>query len=412
MDWLVIEKLALALGLGLLVGFQREWTAPHVAGIRTFTLITLLGAVIGLFFETLGPWLVAAGFISLTAMIVVVNVMKFSSSEIPPGLTTQVAALVMYVVGFAIAVDQISLGVLVSGGVAVLLQWKQSLHGFVERIGEKEARAIFQLVLISLVILPVLPNVGYGPYQVLNPYHIWLMVVLICGISLGSYLAYKFFGSRAGTLLGSILGGLISSTAATVSYSRRTRNAPESAGAACLVIVISSTIVFGRVMFEIAVVGPAVLPQLAPPLAAMMLLMAAISLVVFVFTRKDQQRLSLQDDPSDLKAALIFGALYAAVLFAVAAVKEHFGNQALFGVAALSGLTDMDAITLSTVQMINAGGLSVDMGWRMILVGAMSNLFFKACAVGLLGNRALLLRVITVFGVAFLGGGLLFVWWP
>lgn len=412
MDWLVIEKLALAIGLGLLVGFQREWTAPHVAGIRTITLITLLGAVIGLFFETLGPWLVAAGFLSLTAMIVVVNVMKFSSSEIPPGLTTQVAAMIMYMVGFSIAVDQISLGVLVSGGVAVLLQWKQSLHGFVERIGEKEARAIFQLVLISLVILPVLPNVAYGPYQVLNPYQIWLMVVLICGISLGSYLAYKFFGSRAGTLLGSILGGLISSTAATVSYSRRTQNAPESAGAACLVIMISSTIVFGRVMLEIAVVGPAVLPHLAPPLAVMMLLMALISLVLFVFVRKDQQQLSVEDSPSDLKAALIFGALYAAVLFAVAAVKEHFGDQALFVVAALSGLTDMDAITLSTVQMMNADGLSVDMGWRMILVGAMSNLFFKACAVALLGNRALLLRVITVFGIAFLGGGVLFVLWP
>lgn len=412
MDWLVAVKLALALGLGLLVGLQREWTAPHVAGIRTFALITVFGTVIGLSFNTLGGWIVGAGILALTAMIVVVNIMKFTGSEEQSGLTTQVAALLMYVVGVAIAIDQMALGVMVGGGVAVLLQWKQPLHGFVERIGEKDVRAIFQLVLIGLVVLPVLPDQDYGPYRVINLYEIWLMVVLICGISVGSYLAYKFLGARAGTVLGGILGGLISSTATTVSYSRRSRKLPDAAGLASLVIMISSTVVFGRVIVEVAIVAPTILPQLVPPLAVMMVLMMLISAAMYLFVRKDKPEALLEEDPSDLKSALLFGILYAVVLFAVAVAEEHFGDEALYGVAALSGLTDMDAITLSTAQMIKAERLAIDTGWRMILVGAMSNLFFKACAAAFLGNRQLLTRIVFVFGIAFVGGVLLLTFWP
>lgn len=412
MDWLVVQKLALALGLGLLVGFQREWTAPHVAGIRTFALVTLFGAVVGLVFDPLGQWIVAAGFLALTSMIIVVTVLKFSGSDDAPGLTTQVAALIMYMVGVAIAIDQLALGVIVGAGVAVLLQWKQSLHVFVKRIGDKDIRAIFQFVLIGLIVLPVLPNKAYGPYRVINPHEIWLMVVLICGISVGSYMAYKFFGARAGTVLGGILGGLISSTATAVSYSRHARKTPSASGLASLVIMIASTIVFARVIFEVAIVAPSILGRLVPPLAAMMALMTAISAVLYLLTRKEEMQVPLEEDPADLKAAVVFGILYALVLFAVAVAKEHFGDQTLYGVAALSGLTDMDAITLSTAQMIKAERLTIETGWRMILIGGMSNLFFKAAAVAILGSRQLFKRIALIFGLSFLGGLLILIFWP
>ena len=412
MDWTVAQKLALALGLGLLVGFQREWTAPHVAGIRTFALVTLFGAVTGHFFDEMGVWIVVAGMFAVTSMIIVVTRMKFSASEVPPGLTTPVAALVMYVVGVAVAIGQTTLGVILGAVVAVLLQWKQPLHRFVARVGEKDVRAVFQLVLIGLIVLPVLPNQAYGPYQVINPYEIWLMVVLICGISVGSYLAFRFLGARAGTVLGGILGGLISSTATAVSYSRHTRRSPDAAATASLVIMIASTIVFGRVIIEIAIVAPAILPQLAPPLIAMMLWMTVISTALVFLTGKDEQQVPLAEDPSDLKAAIVFGILYAVVLFAVAVVKEHLRDETLYCVAALSGLTDMDAITLSTAQMIKAERLTVDTGWRMILVGAIANLVFKSCAVAALGHRLLLKRVVLIFGLSFAGGVLLLIFWP
>lgn len=413
MDWLVVQKLALALGLGLLVGFQREWTAPHVAGIRTFALVTVYGAVMGLLFNDLGEWIVVAGMISLTTMIVVGNVMKFSGSEKVPGLTTQVAALVMYAVGVAVAMDQLALGVIVGAGVAVLLQWKQPLHVFVrERIGDRDIHAIFQLVLIGLIVLPVLPNKAYGPYGVINPYEVWLMVVLICGISVCSYMAYKFLGAEAGTVLGGILGGLISSTATTVSYSRHARNIPDSSGLASLVIMIASTIVFGRVIIEVAIVAPTILLQLVPPLAVMMVLMIFISAILYAATRNGEMQVPLEEDPVDLKTAVLFGVLYAAVLFAVAVGKQQFGDETLYAVAALSGLTDMDAITLSTAQMIKAERLTVDTGWRMILIGGMSNLVFKTCAVAFLGSRFLLKRIVVVFGLSILGGVLILTLWP
>jgi uncharacterized membrane protein (DUF4010 family) len=412
MDPNLVKQLAISLGLGLLVGLQRESTAPHVAGIRTFALITVLGTVAVQFANPLGGWLVSAGLLSVAALIGVRHFTKSAGGEKNPGLTTSVAALVMYLVGVAIGLDQLVLGILLGGSVAVLLQWKESLHAFVDRIGRVDIRAITQFVLIALVILPILPDRAYGPYNVLNPFEIWLMVVLICGISLASYTAYKFLGARTGTILGGVLGGLISSTATTVSYARHARRSPGSATVAALVIMIASTVVFGRVLVEIAVVGPEFLPQLAGPLLAMMVLMAAICGVMVVLGRGEVEPLPLDENPSELKAAMAFGLLYALVLFAAAAARETLGDRGLYLVAGLSGLTDMDAITLSTTQMIRKEHLAPDTGWRMILVGAMSNLVFKCGVVAVLGHRALLTRIATAFAIAILGGAALIAFWP
>lgn len=412
LDLLTVQKLGIATGLGLLVGFQREWTAPHVAGLRTFALITVFGTVIGLLVGDAGGWLVSAGLLVVAAILIVGNVVKFFDAEVEPGLTTQSAALVMYLVGVAIALDQLMLGIIVGGGTAVFLHWKDPLHVMVRRIGEADIRAIIQLVLIALVILPILPNESYGPYGVLNPFEIWIMVVLIVGMSLFGFISFKFFGPESGILLGGLFGGLISSTATTVSYARRARRTPKIAELGALVIMIASTIVFVRVVFEIAIVAPGILRDVVPPLAVMMGLMALISLGLYFFGTDEVEQIPLEEDPSQLKTAIVFGVLYAAVLFAVAAVKEHFGDKALYIVAAFSGMTDMDAITLSTAQMISKDRLDIDTGWRMILIGALSNLVFKAGAVAVLGHRKLLIRVSTSFGIALMGGILLLIFWP
>jgi len=173
-----------------------------VAGIRTFALVTFFGTLMGLLRTEVGPWGIAAGLIALTIMFVVVDVRRYSGVEDTPGLTTLVAALIMCGVGVAISVDQFVAAVLIGAGVATILQWKRPLHVFVERIGQKDMHAIFQLVLIGLIVLPVLPDQAYGPYSVLNPYEIWLMVVLICGISVSSYMVYKFRGAKGGDRAG------------------------------------------------------------------------------------------------------------------------------------------------------------------------------------------------------------------
>ncbi len=412
MDPIILRQLGTALGLGLLVGLQREWGEEHVAGIRTFAMITVFGTVTGQTAGAVGGWVVAAGLLAVAAMIIVGGLVKLHAGQIGTGLTTEIAALLMYGVGAALALGEMVPAVMVGGGVAVLLHWKKPLHALVERFGKKDLRAIIQLTLIALVILPILPNKTYGPYDVLNPFAIWLMVVLIVGISVGSYIAYKFLGPRAGTLLGGVLGGLISSTATTVSYARRSRRAPDSAPAAALVILIASAIVFLRVGGEVAIVAPHVLWRILPPLAVMAALMIALSAALYLLARRQPPRLSLEEDPSQLRAAVVFGLLYAGILFAVAAVKVHFGSGGLYVVAGLSGLTDVDAITLSTAQLIKAQRLPADTGWRMILLAGMSNILFKGAAVALLGHRTLWKRIAVVFGIALAGGAALLAFWP
>lgn len=411
MELSTFEQFGIALGLGMLVGLQRQWAGPQVAGIRTFALLTLFGALTAQLAADHGGWIIAAGFVSVAALLVLGNVLLLAQRDGDPGLTTEFAALVMYGVGALIVLDRAGLAIVVGGVVAVLLHFKERLHNLVAAFGEKDLRAVFQLVLLALVILPVLPNETFGPYDVLNPFKIWLMVVLICGISVGGFIIYKFVGRRAGILLAGALGGVISSTATTVSYARRTRESNAAAPLATAAILIASTVVFGRVLFEIGVVAPRVLPQMALPLIAMMAILGVLACAVLLRRRGDESPLPLSDDPAELKAAILFGLLYAVVIFAVAAAKEHYGDRGLYFVALLSGLTDMDAITLSTAELIKAERLGVDTGWRMILAASLSNLVFKGLAVALLGSRELAKRIALLFGIAIAGGlAILFLW--
>ncbi|MCA8998096.1 MAG: MgtC/SapB family protein, partial [Planctomycetaceae bacterium] len=403
----------IAFGLGLLVGLQREWAEKRVAGARTFPLITVFGTLCAMLSQSSNGVVLAAGVLSLASLIILGNVAKLREGRIDPGLTTELAALTMFAVGAILVLGSVGAGVAVGGGVAVLLHWKVRLHQLVRNVSEADLQAVARLVLIGLVILPILPNKTFGPYDVINPFEIWLMVVLIVGISLAAYIAYKILGSRVGTLLGGILGGFISSTATTVSYARRTRSDRAMVPVAAGVIVVASTVVFVRVIFEIAVVAPGILRMTAPPLLAMSVWMAAISVAVFFVSQRGQaEELPDQEPPSNLASAITFGLLYAAVLIGVAAAKEHFGRTGLYSVAVLSGLTDMDAITLSTAQLIEDGRMEVSTGWRLILVGAMSNLLFKGAVVALLGAPRLLGYVAASFGLSLAGGAAILAWWP
>jgi uncharacterized membrane protein (DUF4010 family) len=293
-----------------------------------------------------------------------------------------------------------------------LLQLKSELHGFVARIEEAELRAVSRLVLIGLVILPALPNRDFGPYGVLNPFHVWMMVVLIVGISLAAYVAYRLFGPHVGVLLTGLLGGLISSTATTVTYSQKARKEDSHLAVAAAVIVLASAAAFGRVLFEVAVFAPKALPTVAPPLLAMTAVIAVLAWAALATSRRHAPPPAEREPPSTLRSAIIFGLLYAVVALAVAAARQHLSEGALYAVAAISGLTDVDAITLSTSRMINSGQLGAEIGWRIILVGALANLGFKAGIAISAGGRQLARAVIPYFAAAGVGGALLLAFWP
>jgi uncharacterized membrane protein (DUF4010 family) len=406
------EKVAIAVGLGLLVGLQRERVQSPLAGIRTFGLITALGAVNALLALSFGGWIVALGVVAVAVMLAVGNLAQPEAKETDPGLTTEMAALVMYGVGAYVVVGHTAVAIALGGGVALLLYFKEPMHAFVAGMGETDLRAIMQFVLIALVIFPVLPNQAFGPYGVLNPHNIWLMVVLIVGISLSGYVAYKVFRQKAGTVLAGVLGGMISSTATTVSYARHARAAPASVPLVTLVILVASTVAFARVLAEIAAVAPGSFWQMALPLICMLALTALASVGMHAVGQGEQVAPLPQRNPAELRLALTFGGLYALVLLVAAAAQEHLGAAGLYGVAILSGFHDLDAITLSTARLVDQGRVGTDTGWRLILTASLANLVVKAALAGLVGSARLLRWIALPFGVVLLGGLALLLLWP
>lgn len=413
MEVALLRPLAIAMGLGLLVGLQREWAHREVAGIRTFGLITLMGCAAGLLSPVLTPWIVPAGLVAMAALVVLGGVTRLRAGETDPGITTEVAILLMYLVGAVVGLGFEIPGVVLGATVALLLQWKAPLHAVVRSLNEGDVRAIFQFVLVALVVLPLLPDESFGPYGVLNPFRIWLMVVLVVGISIGSYLAHRLLGERGGVLVAGLLGGMISSTATTVSYARQAGERPGIAPSAAVVVVLASVVMFARVIGEVAVVAPGELSAMAPPLVLMGLGLVVAALVLGRAARGPggEGALAPPEAPSELRTAMAFGFLYGLVLVAVAAAREHLGAGGLYAVAAISGLTDMDAITLSTAQLVRAERLDAAVGWRIILVGGMANLVLKYLVLAVLGGRSLSRRVGVAFGGALLlGAGLLALW--
>jgi len=372
----------------------------------------VLGALCALLAPSFGGWVVAVAFGGLALVIVGGNLVLLGTQEERPGVTSEVALLVMFAVGAYLMVGSSSVAIAIGGAVAVLLHLKPQMHTLAARIGDRDFRAIMQFALISLVILPVLPNRYFGPFAVLNPFKIWLMVVLIVGISLGGYIIYKLLGARAGAWAGGVLGGLISSTATTVSLARRSRQSPQTPGLAAFVIIVASAIVFVRLGILIGATAPQFVRAALVPLVVMFAVLALLGWWNLRERDETAGAMPEQENPTELKPAIVFGLLYALVLLAIAAAKETFGRSGLYAVAVLSGLTDMDAITLSVTQMVNGGQIPAGTGWRLIVVASMANLAFKAGTVAVLGERRLFGRVTVSFGIAGAAGAALLVFWP
>jgi uncharacterized membrane protein (DUF4010 family) len=365
---------------------QREWSQHATAGgIRTFPLIALLGSLSALLARAFGGWIIAAGFVAVAALLLAGRHAAFSRHvERGVGITTEVAALTTFGIGAAVMAGHLTVGIVVGGVTAVLLQWRQPLHKFVTLIGEDEFRAITQFVLVALVVLPLLPDQAYGWYGVLNPFRIWLLVVLIMGISLAGYVLYRFLGERAGAVVSGLLGGIVSSTATTVSYARQYRGQTTAALPTALVITLASAAVYPRIGLEIAAVAPDLLRWAAIPIGILFLSLFAPAVLMYrQFEDTGPHTLELAN-PAQLRTAIAFAALYALIMLTVAAVRDGFGDEAVFVVALISGLTDVDAITLSLAELYRSGDLAPDVAWRATLTATLSNLALKAGAVGVL----------------------------
>jgi uncharacterized membrane protein (DUF4010 family) len=409
----VFVALGISLGLGLLIGLQRERAEARLGGIRTFPLISLFGTLCALLAVQHGWAILVAGFIVVFGVLAVSNIFKLRESPLPePGQTTEVAALLTFALGAYLVAGNRAVAFVTAGVAVVLLHLKQPMHRFVGKMGERDMSAVIQFVVISLIVWPLLPNRAFDRYEVLNPFDVWRMVVLIVGISLTGYVIYKIWGERAGTISGGILGGLISSTAITVSYARRSSEVPETHRSAVFVIIVASAIAYARVLIEVTAVAPTAAARMTGPLAALLAWMAVVAAIYYPFRRADGGKMPEPSNPAELKTALIFGAIYAVVIFAIGAVKEHLGARALYAVAVASGLTDMDAITLSTARMVEQQRIDAGTGWRLILTASLANILFKAGAGVFIGGLRFGRQLAVPFALGAAGGLVILRWWP
>jgi uncharacterized membrane protein (DUF4010 family) len=407
--WLDAQAAPLAaflasVAIGLLVGVERERTPAAKAGLRTFALTAVLGTLAAMLGERAGgAWVPAVG-LALTGLAIVAAYHRAPPEE-DPGTTTVVALLLTYGLGALCWYDERTLAAAIAVGVTALLYFKAELRGILERFERRDLLAIIQFATLSVVVLPVLPDQGFGPYGALNPYRIWLMVVLISGLSLAGYIALRIVGVRHGLLLVGFLGGLVSSTATTLAYSRHGR-AGALTDVAAGVIVLANLTVLVRLAIVAAVAAPAMLPHLAPVLGAA-LAAGAAGAVVFRRPRlagDAEPPLPTVSNPTEFRTSFGFGLLFAVVLLAAAWLSDVAGKGGLYLVAVVSGLTDVDALTLSSLQLFREDKLAPHEAVVAIALALLANTAFKLGLVMTVGGKPLARRVILPALVSVVAG--------
>ena len=422
------RSLAIALVLGLLVGFQRQRAASLVAGVRTFSMVTLFGCCCAIISTAAagpgappasggGAWILAAGALAVVTLAVLGNILALHRGTPNPGMSTEIAMLVMYCVGALawLAPMQVPAGIGV--GVAVLLHAKDALHAFSARLGEKDVRAVLTFALITFIVLPVVPDQTYGPFDVVNPHQAWRMVVLVVGMSLAGYIASKLFGRTGGALLAGLLGGLVSSTATTAAAARQSRQGSDGSthaldNLAATIVLLATVVMYVRVLTEIAVVAPRHVLAIGPPIAIVGVGTLVLSLLVWLRAARTPTEIPEPENPASLRPAVFFGLLYVGVLFIAAAGQHYLGAGGLYVVAGISGLTDMDAITLSSARLVQDGRLEPVAASRIVLIAATANMMFKGGMIAAMGSRGLLRRVGGAYAICGVGAITLAVLWP
>jgi len=395
--------------IGLLVGLERERNPRAKAGLRTFALIAVLGSASALLAQaTESGWVLGAALLAIGVAIAGAHLVDQDTRADDFGTTTVVAALLVFALGAINVFGYRLLAVAVGIGMTAMLHFKVELEGAAQRLTPTDIRSILQFGAVSAVILPLLPNQPYGPYGVLNPFHIWLMVVLISGVSLAGYMAWRLTRTSKGLLLTGLLGGLVSSTATTLVYARQVRAATQSAANAQVVILLANGAMLMRVLVIIAIAAPGALWAGACTLLPAALLAVPIGLWRLRQGAVETRGIDEYRNPTNLLTAFIFAAFYASILLVSAWLSDEVGERGVYALAAISGLTDVDAITLSSLRLLATEALNLSAAMTTIGVAVGANLVLKSMIVFIVGGRAIGRDIAIAFLPSFaaLAGGL------
>lgn len=407
-DFLV--RLLVSLGIGVLIGLERQYTAMKeeatgYLGIRTFTFFALLGCIAVLFYFLFSPWIYMALFLGLVILIAVAYWQTALQGD--RGLTTEVTALLTFVLGSMAGYGLIAFSLMITVLVMVFLSSKFKFQSLVGKITAAEGYAFIRFVVLALLIFPFLPDENMGPYQVLNPKDIGWVVLLTSGLGFAGYLLIKTLGNQRGILLSGLLGGLVSSTSTTWVFAKKSKENPKVSTSCATAILGASSILYIRVGVWTSLFHP----PLFQALLAYLILLLLASLGVTVYTHlKEKNSPSASENsavakPLDLLGALVFAAIYVVILLAVSYANETFGDQGTLISSAIAGISDIDAVSIS-VAKLTGSSISLPLAEVAILIACLSNTLVKLGLGGYLGSpqlRKLLLRGYGFTGVCCLG---------
>ncbi len=411
--------LTIALAIGLLIGVERGWSrreqeeGSRVAGVRTYALLGLLGGVAGLIARHLGAVWLGAAFVGVASALVVAQVLRCRRTG-DLGVTSLVAGLLTFSLGALASFELVVPAVAGAVVTTLLLSYKPRLHAWLAHLRPEELQAGLKLLLISVVLLPILPDRGYGPWEALNPYQIWWMVVLIAAISFVGYLSVKVAGARRGLLLTALAAGLVSSTALTLHFARLARGGAAPANLLAAGVLLACGTMFPRMLLVSAAVDWQVARHLALPLAAMAVVVYAAAAWCWWRTPAGEQAAErasepYRQSPLDLGSAVRFGVLLAVIMLAAEALRRTWGETGIYLVAALSGISDVDAITLSLARLAGEE-LALGVAVVGVTLAAVSNNLVKA-GIAAAVSRGRIAGAVILPLVAASVVGVVLAWW-
>ncbi len=417
----VFISLAVALGIGLMIGIEREQaTSPEpdeasnfLGGARTYPLVALAGALSALVSQFWSAWMIGLAFGALVVLLAIAYAEAVWTKR-DRGITSEAAFIVTFFLGVLcvskgpaeVGEQRLIIAAAVGVAVTILLSVKPTVHSWVHRVSKSDVAATLKFLLVAVIVLPLLPNQTYGPLDVLNPFQVGLMIVLITGISFVGYVAIRLLGpGRAMGLIG-FVGGLVSSTAVTLSSANQARQQDGLHDLLAMAVVLASTIMAMRVAVEVAIVSPPLLHSLALPLAVMTLV--GFGWALFLYWRgqhvetPDTAEIALLN-PVELTTAVKFGLLFAGVLLGAKAANVYLGDKGVYLAGILAGMTDVDAITLSMANLVREG-LDPSIGSRTIIFGMASNTVIKSSLALIIGGWQFGRRVASTLGMMMIGG--------
>lgn len=391
MNTTTILRLAIALAIGLIIGMERGWQSrdspqgARTAGVRSFAFVGLFGGLSALLAGKFGANIVAVTFLGLVLIVAFSYRISAKGSQ-DFGITTELSLLISFILGALAGSGLEGEAVASAVVVAALLGYKQEIHSILNQLERRELIATLQLLIVAAVALPLLPNRNIDPWETLNPRTIGWIVLLIAGISYIGYFAMRIVGSRVGLLATAVIGGLVSSTAVTLAYARIARKKQGNLALLGAGISLAGGVMAVRLLIEIGIVNPSLLPLLIIPIALLAIVPLIAAVIIATQTNQNISPAEVKlKNPVELGAALGFALVLSVLFVLVRTTQNLFGDTGIYILSAISGIADVDTVSLSLAQATREN-LSLEIAATGILIAAIVNTLFKAVLATFIGG--------------------------